>query len=154
MELRLSCTNPSIWGLFHQQYFSRGSNLMEISYNYDSIAGHEIAANFCISFIAVVSCAKFWSNHGIRIWMRDSPNFHPIWIKMDQWLVKWTPGWYNALLIYWYIMVSFLRTHERCPIVMRLFCGIMVYTKFNLFFFRIMFNIMLYSTAICQEPVV
>ena len=46
------------------------------------------------SSIAVVQCAKFCSNHFIRIWMGTRLNFHRIWIaietcEIDSWSIEY-----------------------------------------------------------------
>ena len=57
---------------------------MEISFSCNPIVGNHIAA--------VVSCAKFCSDHFIKIWMRVKLSFHRIWIVMKFFLVKRVPG--------------------------------------------------------------
>ena len=66
---------------------------MEISPCHNSIAGHQIATNFCTCHdsTAVVPCAKFCSDHCIRIEMRANRNSHRIWIAMEKPLVKRAP---------------------------------------------------------------
>ena len=63
----------------------------------NSVAGHQIAANFytCHDSTAVVPCTKFCSDHCIGIKMRAKHNFHRIWIAMEKPLVKRAPdpGW-------------------------------------------------------------
>ena len=63
---------------------------MEISPCHNSVAGHQIATNFCTCHdsTAVVPCAKFCSDHCIRIEMRANR----IWIAMEKPLVKRAPG--------------------------------------------------------------
>ena len=59
--------------------------------------GHQ-AATFWTKFCtcqdsrAVVSWAKFCSNHFVRIDLRAKSNFHQMWIVMVKTLVKWAPG--------------------------------------------------------------
>ena len=67
---------------------------MEISPCHNSVAGHQIATNFCTCHgsTAVVPCAKFCSDHCIRIEMRANRNSHRIWIAMEKPLVKRAPG--------------------------------------------------------------
>ena len=67
---------------------------METSPCCDSVAGHQIATNFCTCHdsTAVVPCTKFCSDHFIRIEMRVKRNFHRIWIAMEKPLVKRGPG--------------------------------------------------------------
>ena len=67
---------------------------MEISPCHNSVAGHQIATNFCTCHdsTAVVPCTKFCSNHCIRIEVRVKRNFHRIWIAMEKPLVKRGPG--------------------------------------------------------------
>ena len=67
---------------------------MEISPCCNSVAGHQIATNFCICYdsTAVVPCTKFCSDHCIRIELRVKRNFHRIWIVMEEPLVKRGPG--------------------------------------------------------------
>ena len=69
------------WHPFHLQYFTQDSNLWEISFCYNSIPCHWIAAKFCTCHdsCAVVTCAKFCSNHLFEIWMRPKSIFHQIW---------------------------------------------------------------------------
>ena len=61
---------------------------------HNSVAGHQIATNFCTSHdsTAVVLCTKFCSDHSIRIVMRVKRNFNQIWIAMEKTLVKWGLG--------------------------------------------------------------
>ena len=56
----------------------------------NSVAGHQIATNFCTCHdsTAVVPCTKFCSDHCIRIEMRVKRNFHRIWIAMEKPLLK------------------------------------------------------------------
>ena len=74
--------------------FTRNSNSMETSPWHNSVAGHQIATNFCTCHdsTAVVPCAKFCSDHCIRIEVRVKWNFHRIWIAMEKPLVKRAPG--------------------------------------------------------------
>ena len=60
----------------------------------NSVAGHQIATNFCTCHdsTAVVPCAKFCSDHSIRLEMRVKRNFHRIWNAMEKPLVKRGPG--------------------------------------------------------------
>ena len=66
---------------------------METSPCCNSVAGHQIATNFCTCHdsTAVVPCTKFCSYHCIRIEMRVKRNFHRIWIAMKKPLVKRGP---------------------------------------------------------------
>ena len=59
--------------------FARNSNSVEISPCCNSVAGHQIATNFC-------------SDHFIRIEMRVKRNCHRIWIAMEKPLVKLGPA--------------------------------------------------------------
>ena len=67
---------------------------METSPCHNSVAGHQIATNFCTCHdsTAVVPCTKFYCNHCIRIEVRVKRNFHPIWIAMEKPLVKRAPA--------------------------------------------------------------
>ena len=67
---------------------------MEISFYCNSVAGDRIATKFCTcqDSTAVVPCAKFCSDHFIRIWMTVKWNLHRIWIVMKKLLMKWAPG--------------------------------------------------------------
>ena len=73
---------------------------MEISPCHNSVAGHQIATNFCTCHdsTAVVPCAKFCSDHCIRIEMRANRNSHRIRIAMEKPLVKRAPD-----PVYWRI---------------------------------------------------
>ena len=64
-------------GPFHRQFFALNSNLMGISCCCNLIHGHWIATNSCTCHdsYAVLSCAKFGSNHCIRFWMTPNRNF-------------------------------------------------------------------------------
>ena len=57
---------------------------------YNSVAGHQIEINFCTCHdsTAVVSCAKFYSDHCIRIEVKVKRNFHRIWIALEKSLVR------------------------------------------------------------------
>ena len=83
----------SVVGLWVPWFFHHNSNSMEISFSCNSIAGDHITTKFCTRHdsIAVMPCAKFCSDHFIRIWMRGKWNFHRIWIVMERLLVKWAP---------------------------------------------------------------
>ena len=63
---------------------------METSPCHNSVAGHQIATNFCTCHdsTAVVPCTKFCSDHYIRIEVRVKRNFHRIWIAIEKPLVK------------------------------------------------------------------
>ena len=78
--------------------FSRNYNSMETSPCHNSIAGHQIATNFCTCHdsTAVVPCTKFCSNHCIRIEVRVKRNFHRVWIAIENPLVKRGPAWYSG----------------------------------------------------------
>ena len=67
---------------------------METSPCCNSVAGNQIATNFCTcqDSTAVVPCTKFCSDHCIRIEMRVKRNFHRIWIAMEKPLGKRGPG--------------------------------------------------------------
>ena len=105
MELHLSCINPSLYGSvdgiiigpgarFTNDFFARNSNSMETSPCCNSVAGHQIATNFCTCHdsTAVVPCTKFCSDHSIRLEMRVKQNFHRIWNATEKPLVKRGPG--------------------------------------------------------------
>ena len=78
---------------FPNVFFARNSNWMETSPCHNSVAGHQIATNFCTCHdsTAVVQCTKFCSKHYIRIEVRVKWNFHRIWIAMEKPLVKRGP---------------------------------------------------------------
>ena len=79
---------------FTNDFFARNSNSMETSRCCNSVAGHQIATNFCTCHdsTAVVPCTKFCSDHCIRIEMRVKRNFlHRIWIAMEKPLLKRGP---------------------------------------------------------------
>ena len=65
--------------LFHSK-FKFNDNFVCCS----SVPGHQIATKFCTCHdsYAVMSCAKFCSNHFIRIWMKTNR----ICIKIELWL--------------------------------------------------------------------
>ena len=79
---------------FTDDFLPAISNSMKTSPCCNSVAGHQIATNFCTCHdsTAVVPCTKFCSDHCIRIEMRVKRNFHRIWIAMEKALVKWGPG--------------------------------------------------------------
>ena len=88
---------------------------MEISPCHNSVAGHQIATNFCTCHdsTAVVPCTKFCSDHCIRIEVRVKRNFHRIWIAMEKPSVKRAPAWLRmacvecvVLSTYWPIALS------------------------------------------------
>ena len=66
---------------------------METSTCHNSVAGHQIATNFCTCHdsTAVVPCTKFSSDHCDRIEVRVKRHFHRIWIAMQKPLVKRAP---------------------------------------------------------------
>ena len=70
-------------GPFHWQFFHHNSNSMEISFSCKSNYWYR---NRYISHgrTAVVPCAKFCSDHFIKMWMRVWWNFHHIWIVMEK----------------------------------------------------------------------
>ena len=74
---------------FSKVFFARNSNLMENSLCCNSMAGHQIATNFCT---AVVSCTKFCSDHYVKMEVRVKWTFHQIQIAMEKNLVKWAPA--------------------------------------------------------------
>ena len=60
---------------------------METSPCHNSVAGHQIATNFCTCHdsTAVVPCTKFCSDHGNHgVEVRVKRNFHRIWIAMEK----------------------------------------------------------------------
>ena len=67
------------------------SNSIGISFSCKLIAGDHIAIKLCICHdsTAVVSCAKFCSDHYTRIWMRAKLIFHHISIVMEKMLEPW-----------------------------------------------------------------
>ena len=83
------------WARFTND-FCRNSNSIETSPCCNSVAGHQIATNFCTCHdsTAVVPCTKLCSGHCIRIEMRVKRNFHGIWIAMEKPLVKRGPDWW------------------------------------------------------------
>ena len=56
-----------------------------------------IATKFCTCHdsTAVVACAKFCSNHFIKVLVIVKGNFHQIWITSKKSLVKYAPGKYS-----------------------------------------------------------
>ena len=76
-------------------FFARNSNLMENSPCHNSVAGHQIATNFCTCHdsTAVVPCTKLCSDRCVRIEVRVKRNSHRIWFAMQKPLVKRPPGW-------------------------------------------------------------
>ena len=95
---------------------------METSPCHNSVAGHQIATNFCTCHdsTAVMPCDKFCSNHCIRIEVRVKRNFHRIWIAMEKPLVKRAPGpdftKPSQLILYpWIKLLQFdLHNHQHC----------------------------------------
>ena len=80
--------------------FARNSNSIELSPCCNSVAGHQIATNFCAfhDSTAVVSCTKFCSDHGIRIEVSVKRNFHRIWIAIEKPLSETGP-WVALLTV-------------------------------------------------------
>ena len=70
--------------------FASNWNLIKTSPCCNSIAGQQIATNFCTCHDSrsVVSCTKFCSDQFARIEVRVKRNFHRIWIAMENSLVK------------------------------------------------------------------
>ena len=66
---------------------------METSPCHNSVAGHQIATNFCTCYdsTAVVPCTEFCSDRGNGVEVRVKRNFHRIWIAMEKPLVKRGP---------------------------------------------------------------
>ena len=89
----------SSWVHFMEQLFHQNSSLMGNMLCCNSIVSHLIATNFCTchNSTAVVACAKFCSDHILRIGMRAKQNLHRTWIAIKMSLVKYTPG----LLVKW-----------------------------------------------------
>ena len=85
------CFDPG--ARFTNVFLARNSNPMETSPCHNSVAGHQIATNFCTCHdsTAVVPCTKFCSDHCIRIEVSVKRNFHRIWIVMENPLVKRAP---------------------------------------------------------------
>ena len=81
-------------GPFHQRFFAHNSNSMETLTCHNSVAGHQIATNFCTCHdsTAVVPCTKLCGDHCIRIELIVKRNFHRIWIAMEKLFVKRAPG--------------------------------------------------------------
>ena len=75
-------------------FFACNSNTVETSPCHYSVAGHQIATNFCTCHdsTATVPCTKFCSDHGIKVEVRVKQNFRRIWIAMEKTLVKRGPG--------------------------------------------------------------
>ena len=42
-----------------------------------------------------LSCAKFHIDHFITTWMRAEPNFHWIWITIENSFMNWAPGYHD-----------------------------------------------------------
>ena len=78
---------------FTNDFFACNLNSMETSPCCNSFACHQIATNFCTCHdsTAVVPCAKFCSDHCVRIEAKVKLNFHRIWIAMEDTLVKRGP---------------------------------------------------------------
>ena len=85
-------------GPFHWRFFHHNSNSMEISF---SCKLNYWYRNKYISHgrTAVVPCAKFCSDHFIKMWMRVWWNSHHIWIVMEK-ICKWIglhrSEWFNT----------------------------------------------------------
>ena len=64
---------------------------MEIPFHCKSFLCHHITTNLRTRHdsYAVMSCAKFRSDHFIRTWSRRNWNFHQSWIVMGKSWVKW-----------------------------------------------------------------
>ena len=86
---------------FHKRFFHHNSNSMEISFSSNSVTDDYIATKFgtCHDSPAVVSCAKYCSDHYVSIWMRAKWNFHHIWIVMEKLLVKWAPDLFASFIL-------------------------------------------------------
>ena len=71
-------SKTQIQGPVSLTFFARNSNSMETLPCHNAVAGHQIATNFCTCHdsTAVVPCAKFCSDHCIRIEVRVKRNFH------------------------------------------------------------------------------
>ena len=86
--------NPNMW---HYRPFS----LTMFACNSKSIENSLLKFSYCplnhifrIPSEYTVLCARFWSEHFIRIWLTAKWNFHRIWIVMEKLLAKWTPGYH------------------------------------------------------------
>ena len=67
----LICDLPTN-GLFYSHFFHYNSNLLDVLFYHNSISGYDIAINCrtCHDSIAVLTCAKIYSNQFIKISMR------------------------------------------------------------------------------------
>ena len=70
--------------------FIQNSNSVKNLWNY--VNGNHITSNLSTwhDSLAVVPCAKFWSDYFIGIWKKHLWNFHRIWITLEKSLVKCT----------------------------------------------------------------
>ena len=68
--------------------------LDEYSFGCKSTPDKQIHTQFCIchNICAVMACAKFWSNHSIRPWMKGKRYFHGTRITMQKSIVKGIQG--------------------------------------------------------------
>ena len=67
-------------GPFHLPFFMHNPNLMQDWFCVNSLLGNQITTEFCTCHDskAVMACAKFCSDHCIRIWMISKWNFYTI----------------------------------------------------------------------------
>ena len=90
-------------------------NLMDNSYYCNSITAQKIAIYFCLCHdsTAVMSRAKFCSDHCIKIWKKAKWNFQQIWTVMKK--LSWTGPWCFTLA-QWLLMAWCLSTlvHHVC----------------------------------------
>ena len=77
-------------GQFHTSFLHHNVILMANSFCCNFIYGYQIATKFwtCHDSPAVVSCAKFCSDH-IRIEMWAKQKYRRIWMVMENTIVKW-----------------------------------------------------------------
>ena len=76
------------WAPFHSRFFHHNSNSIDISFNCN-LSDH-ITTKFCAwhDNAVVLPCAKFGSDHFIRLRMRAKWIFHHISIVMEKYLMK------------------------------------------------------------------
>ena len=67
-------------------FFTQNSNTMNITISCYSIPGYQITTKFCTCHdsCAIMTCAKFWGDHSIKIWITPKLNFHWIWITSEK----------------------------------------------------------------------
>ena len=92
------CSNgPSLmtfWDPFHEWFYHRNSNVMEISLCFHPWCSIVITMKFCTwhNNYVVMVCAKFCSDIVPCNDVTIKPIFHRIWITMEKSSLKWAPG--------------------------------------------------------------